>query len=252
LVITGYILPISVFIGFLLSSIWLVFFLLEDKEKPEPKSAITKTFVFGIISALAAAGLEKLFSLGAPLIGIAEYSITSIGINAFIEELVKFLVVFVFISRSCCFDEPVDRMVYMITAALGFAVAENFFFLMNAATAEEVIGLSVLRFIGATLMHALASGLLGYMWARRKLLFGLILATAIHAIFNLLVLGFGPEFYPTVFLVLIAFILFYQFDKIKAYYHEKQKRGKQLVVSGGGERRPAHHRRLPDGRRYHH
>ena len=224
--IIDYILPISVFLGFLLSSTWLVFFLLEDREKPEPKTAITKTFVLGIISALAAAGLEKLFSLTAPLLEITEYSFASIGINAFIEELVKFLVVFVFISRSRYFDEPVDRMVYMITAALGFAVAENFFFLINASTTEEIIGLSVLRFIGATLMHALASGILGCLWARKKLLFGLIIATVIHMAFNLLVLGFGPEFYPTVFLVLIAFILFYQFDKIKAYYHEKQKRGK--------------------------
>jgi len=252
LVITDYILPVSVFLGFFLSSAWLVFFLLEDKEKPEPKTAITKTFVLGIISALAAAGFEKLFPLAAPFLKIAEYSAVSIGANSFIEEFVKFLVVFVFISRSRYFDEPVDRMVYMITAALGFAVAENFFFLMNASTTEEIIGLSVLRFIGATLMHALASGLLGYLWARKKLIFGLVIATAIHTVFNLLVLGFGPEFYPTVFLVLVAFILFYQFDKIKAYYHEKQKRGKQLVVSGGGERRPAHHRRLPDGRRYHH
>lgn len=223
--ITDYIIPLSALLGFILSSVWLVFFLLEDKEKPEPKTAITKTFILGILSALAAVGIEKLFSVAAPLFGIAEYSVLSIGANALIEELVKFLTVFIFVSHSRYFDEPIDRMVYMITAALGFAVAENFFFLINASTPEELIGISILRFIGATLMHSLSSGILGNFWAKEKILSGIAFATVIHVIFNLLVLNFGPEFYPTIFLVLIAFILFYQFDKIKTYYYEKQKRG---------------------------
>lgn len=223
--ITDYIIPLSALLGFILSSVWLVFFLLEDKEKPEPKTAITKTFILGILSALAAVGIEKLFSVAAPLFGIAEYSVLSVGANALIEELVKFLTVFIFVSHSRYFDEPIDRMVYMITAALGFAVAENFFFLINASTPEELIGISILRFIGATLMHSLSSGILGNFWAKEKILSGIAFATVIHVIFNLLVLNFGPEFYPTIFLVLIAFILFYQFDKIKTYYYEKQKRG---------------------------
>jgi RsiW-degrading membrane proteinase PrsW (M82 family) len=225
LAITDYIIPLSALLGFILSSVWLVFFLLEDKEKPEPKTAITKTFILGILSALAAVGIEKLFSVAAPLFGIAEYSVLSVGANALIEELVKFLTVFIFVSHSRYFDEPIDRMVYMITAALGFAVAENFFFLINASTPEELIGISILRFIGATLMHSLSSGILGNFWAKEKILSGIAFATVIHVIFNLLVLNFGPEFYPTIFLVLIAFILFYQFDKIKTYYYEKQKRG---------------------------
>jgi len=218
--VTEYLLPISIVIGFGLSAIWLVFFLLEDKDKPEPGLLITKTFAIGMISALGAAALERLFSVSNPVLGITEYSVLSLGVNAFIEEFVKFLVVFVFISRSRFFDEPIDRMVYMITAALGFAVTENFFFLMNASSTEEIVGLSVLRFIGATLMHALSAGILGYFWAKKKLIFGLAIATIIHTLFNILVLNLGPEFYPTSFLIFIAFILFYEFDKIKMH-HEK-------------------------------
>ena len=205
--ITDYIIPLSALLGFILSSVWLVFFLLEDKEKPEPKTAITKTFILGILSALAAVGIEKLFSVAAPLFGIAEYSVLSIGANALIEELVKFLTVFIFVSHSRYFDEPIDRMVYMITAALGFAVAENFFFLINASTPEELIGISILRFIGATLMHSLSSGILGNFWAKEKIFSGIAFATVIHVIFNLLVLNFGPEFYPTIFLVLCLHVV---------------------------------------------
>lgn len=216
-----YLLPISIFLGFGLSAVWLVFFLLEDKEKPEPKLAITKTFAIGMVSAMGAAALEKIFLMAAPAIGLSEYFAVSIGVNSFIEELVKFLVVFAFIRQSRYFDEPIDRIIYMIVAALGFAVTENFFFLMNTSTVQEIIGLSVLRFIGATLMHALSSGILGYFWTRRKLLGGLAIATGIHISFNLLILNAGPEFYPTIFLMFIAFILFYEFDRIKGYRHEK-------------------------------
>lgn len=219
-----YAVPSAIFIGLALSSIWLVFFLLEDKDKPEPKLLITKTFIIGMISALAAAAIEKIFGLLCVDLGLSDYSLFSLSGNAFIEEFIKFVVVFVFISASKYFDEPVDRMIYMIAAALGFATVENFFFLSNAVSISELAGLSILRFVGATLMHALASGALGYMWARRKIISGLVIATAIHTAFNYLVLEKGPELWPTGFLLLIAFILFYEFDRIKRYYYERKKR----------------------------
>ena len=215
--------PLAIFLSLIMSAIWLVFFLLEDKKKPEPKIIITQTFVIGIISALATVGIGKLIAYIILPLGIIPHSIASISIYAFIEELVKFLAVFIFISRSRHFDESIDRMIYMIIAALGFAAAENFFFLLNTASAPEMITLATLRFIGATLMHVLSSGLLGYMWAKHRISIGLILATAVHIIFNLLVLTFGPQYYPTIFLVLASFVLFYQFDIIKTYYYEKQK-----------------------------
>jgi len=219
-------LPVAVFLGFFLSAIWLVFFLLEDKQKPEPKIAITKTFILGMVSALAAAGISKAFLYIAPALGVIDYSVMSIGVHALIEELVKFLAVFIFISQTRYFDEPIDRIIYMITAALGFAVVENFFFIMGAASLAEIIKISVLRFVGATLMHSLSSGILGSMWAQGRLLLGIILATLIHVAFNLLILDFGPKFYPTIFLVFVAFVLFYEFDRIKTYFYEKQTRKK--------------------------
>lgn len=219
-----YAIPSAIFIGLALSSIWLVFFLLEDKEDPEPKLIITKTFIIGMISALAAAAIEKVFGELCVNLQFSDYSLFSLSGNAFIEEFIKFLVVFIFISASKYFDQPIDRMIYMISAALGFATVENFFFLSNALSVTELAGLSVLRFVGATLMHALASGVLGYAWARRRIIIGIILATVIHVIFNFLVLTKGPELWPTGFLLLISFILFYEFDRIKKYYYERKKR----------------------------
>lgn len=219
----SYLVPTAVFIGFLLSSAWLTFFLLEDREKPEPTRAILKAFLVGMLSALSAIGLEKIFLSLSPAIGLESHSLGIVVGNSFIEEFSKFAVIFVFVSAAKYFDEPVDRMIYMIIAGLGFATTENFFFLSNAASSSELVGLTVLRFAGATLMHALTSGMLGYYWARRMIVFGILIATVVHSVFNWLVLSFGPEFYPTTFLVTISFVLFYEFDRIKAYYHERKK-----------------------------
>ena len=118
------------------------------------------------------------------------------------------------------FDEPVDAMIYMIVAALGFAAVENI------AAAAKGSGLAFettsLRFIGATLLHTISSGLLGYYWAkeiitkRRVFLYiGFALATVLHVIFNYLILNYEPVVVPTTFLIVAALLILYDFEKLK-------------------------------------
>ena len=136
----------------------------------------------------------------------------------------KFLVVLLFIRKSRFLDEPIDLMIYMITAALGFAAVENLFFFNSVRSIEELIGLASLRFVGATLMHALASGILGYLWAKRRLIFGLISVSLLHAVFNYLILKLGPTIFPTILLVVMAIAMFADFDKLKEYYERRKFR----------------------------
>lgn len=217
------IIPLASFIGLILSSIWLVFFLLEDRVRPEPKLIITKTFVIGMVSALAAAGIEKLLSILYIANSIGDYSMTAIFSNAFAEEFVKFMVVWIFISIYKEFDEPIDYMIYMIVAALGFAMVENIFFLSAATGLSQMIGISILRFVGATLMHALSSGIHGSFWAKGLAPIGLIIATLIHGTFNVLVMKTSPELIPITFLIVVAFVVLHEFDKIKEYYYERKR-----------------------------
>ena len=122
-------------------------------------------------------------------------------------------------------------MIYMIAAALGFATVENIFIIsttlnsFSLADITQTISTISLRLIGATLLHALASALVGYYWALgilRKSLFsyvtiGIILATLIHAVFNYLVLSFQENLliYPSLFLLTAAFFIFNDFEKLK-------------------------------------
>jgi RsiW-degrading membrane proteinase PrsW (M82 family) len=203
-------------IGLLLGIVWLSFFLLEDNEKPEPKKMLFITFVLGLASAWFAIGLEQIFAVKSATLGFADYSRVSLLVNSAIEELTKFGVVWIFLRKSKFFDEPIDRMIYLITAALGFATMENLLFLLSSTiNANDFINLALLRFIGATLMHAIASGFFGYFWSRRKIVWGVIGAILIHAGFNEMILKSGPALAPTIFLIVLAFLLFYYFDKLR-------------------------------------
>jgi RsiW-degrading membrane proteinase PrsW (M82 family) len=211
---------LSIVLGLLPAIVWLVFFLQEDRRRPEPRSLILSTFIWGGLVTFVVLQTQIFYSRLVLPLGIKNFSPISIFVLAGLEELLKFLVVFLWVGKRKDFDEPIDAMVYMIVASLGFATVENV-----ASVSRSVIGfeLVTLRFIGANLLHALSSGLVGYYWARglmnnnvgRSIAIGLFLATAIHSAFNGLVLIFGPALYVTVFLVFVGFFILHDFEKLK-------------------------------------
>lgn len=208
---------VPVILGTAPALFWLVFFLFEDKKNPEPRSLIAGIFVVGALSALAAAVIQLIVQDALfPAFLISDPSIISLFIFAFIEEAIKFLAAYLIVSRNSNFDEPVDAMIYTITAALGFAALENSVFIASPTGAP--FETMMFRFVGATLLHALASGLVGFYWVRRRLFFGLFIATILHLVFNILVIEFNAApLYASIVLVFASFFLFYDFDILKAY-----------------------------------
>lgn len=213
-----------VLLGSLPSIIWLGYWLRKDVH-PEPKALITKVLLVGIMLSPLAIVFQLLF---AQLTG----STTGPGFYlwaAFVEEVVKYLAVYFVVLRSPEFDEPVDAMIYMLTAAMGFAAMENIL-VINRVIGDGIgatLGIWSLRFAGATLLHALSSALLGYFIAlawfsfdHRKMLFviGLALATVFHWTFNLFISQMQQSFsllFSTVLLMVMAFLISILFDKIR-------------------------------------
>ncbi|MDP3991657.1 MAG: PrsW family glutamic-type intramembrane protease [Candidatus Colwellbacteria bacterium] len=202
-------------LGLLPAVLWLIFFLREDATRPEPKRMIIYVFIGGALAAgvsvIPEFYLQKYFP---PSIGEPSYASPLLAAFAFIEELTKFLIVYLIIKKSKYFDEGVDGMIYMITAGLGFAAVEN---ILNLIGAESVFETFTLRAIGATLLHAMASGILGFHWVRGYLIPGIVAATLLHWGFNYLVLLFqNIEIYTTGLLLLAAIFLFHDFEILKA------------------------------------
>lgn len=207
-------------LGLLPSFAWLVFYLEEDPH-PEPKPLIFETFLAGSLVTFIVLGLQSLFNNFVTPYGVAQYSFLAfLGLSA-IEELFKFLAARTVIDQHLNdLDEPVDAMIYLIVAALGFAAVEN----IAAATKAQELAFetTTLRFIGATLLHTLSSGLLGYYWARSiiqnniyRLYTGFAFATLLHTVFNYLILRYEPAVIPTTFLMVAAMFILYDFEKLK-------------------------------------
>lgn len=214
----------AITLGLLPSFIWLIFFLKEDIH-PEPKKAVVKVFLAGALMTIPTVALQMVLQKYAGYYGIGQYSISLFLIFAAIEESLKFFAAYYLINKSKLFDEPVDAMIYMITAALGFAAMENILALLDGIIWQEMavdtaLTLMVLRFVGATLLHALSSATIGYYWAKdlkgSGIIAGIIFASLLHGFFNYLILEFNTVLvYPTIFLIIFAFVIFWDFEKIK-------------------------------------
>ena len=191
---------VSIFFGILPGIIWLLFYLREDVH-PEPKRLILQVFLLGALSAPIALVTEGVLNKILNNFGDKVSLWVLLVLMAAIEEIVKYLVVWFRMSKDRNFDEPIDAMVYMVVAALGFATAENIFFSSSAFADSAILGIGVIsaRFIGSTLLHTLSSSIIGYGLALnmhsfpQKRLFLMtsvfIEAILLHALFNYVILS---------------------------------------------------------------
>lgn len=223
---------IYVIFGVLPSLIWLLFYLRRDSH-PESNQMVLKIFFYGMTAALPAILLEMgilniLRELKLSLILLTFLNVF-IGV-ALVEELLKYLVVKEKVLGHREFDEPIDVVLYMIIAALGFAAAENILILFSLGPTfllEEVLTISFLRFLGATLLHALSSGTLGYFLTLsirdtkkkgRVLISGVGIATFLHGLYNFSIMelaGILSWLIPIIILISLAIFLIFAFKRLK-------------------------------------
>ena len=180
--------------------ICLFFWLLEDRCQPEPKRFIFFAFLGGMIGVIVALPLERYVA------GFISSGFTLFLCWATIEELLKFGAAYFIALRFAVYDEPLDAVIYMVTAALGFSALENALFLWTPLQQGDLMRALVtedLRFMGATLLHTLASVTIGISLAlsfykpasvRKMYAFvGVILAITLHTLFNFFILEQGSS-----------------------------------------------------------
>ena len=216
----------TLIVGLIPGFIWLLFYLKEDLH-PEPKRLLLLTFlagaVFSVLALAAQLGLNALL----PALGVATLSPLALLGLAAIEECTKFAAAYCAIHKNPDFDEPVDAMIYMVVAALGFATVENIGALHGLTPHVGFLGdlfeTVSLRFVGATLLHTLTSGLIGYFWAvsirdfnsHKFVAWGLLVATVLHAAFNYLILLYDSFAYPVLLVLIVGFFVLNDFEKLR-------------------------------------
>jgi RsiW-degrading membrane proteinase PrsW (M82 family) len=217
--------------GIIPAVIWLLFWLREDSARPEPRGLIMLTFFAGMLAVPLVIPFER-------FVQMPESRTLTFILWATLEELFKFGVAYIVALRRKEDNEPIDPIIYMMTAALGFAAIENAIFIFHPLFmgnyTESLITGSV-RFIGASLLHTIASASIGvamglsfYLGRISKkidLFLGIIFAITLHSIFNLFIIKeeSGITFATLGFVWISIVILMLFFEIVKKIYPVQNK-----------------------------
>jgi protease PrsW len=235
---------IAILGGFIPAILWLWFWLQEDKQNPEPKKIIIKTFFLGMIAVPFAVVFQYVVSrfffnnLEIQEMFVVSFFLGLIGIFIFalIEEIVKYIAA----NKSGLSDkannEPIDPVIYMITAAIGFSALENTLYILNPLLLNDTTTAFItgnFRFIGATLLHIASSAIFGiflsFYYSQKKkfkapyIFWGILFATVLHTIFNLFIIK-GKEFTGIAFLTvwIITIVIIISLEKLKTLFKKKK------------------------------
>lgn len=217
------ILGLAFLVGVIPSLLWLWFWLKEEQD-PEPKGLLAIVFILGMMSVVAVLPIEKFIQ------GLVDSHNAQIILWASAEEILKYLAVLIVLYKTNHAHKPVEWPIYMITAALGFAALENALFLikpLSVSGATVALLTGQLRFMGSTLLHTIASGVLGIAigvsWRTEGLrkfwhvFLGFIAAIALHSAFNFFIIrNDGNDFLKVfAFLWVVTIIVMLLFEKIR-------------------------------------
>ncbi|MGB5334850.1 MAG: PrsW family glutamic-type intramembrane protease [Woeseiaceae bacterium] len=179
---------------------WGAYHYHKDRHLPEPVGNLVLCFMLGLLAAGASQGLymaleplglhHDAYALAASnSVGLFAYSMLIIGP---IEEITKLLPFAVLVIRFRAFDEPMDGLIYASFIGLGYATAENFSYLDYLTPLEAAA-----RGFAGPVVHILFASIWALWISRahlagapilRPALVGFALASALHGLYDFLVL----------------------------------------------------------------
>ncbi len=194
---------------------FLTFILRHDRAEPEPIMMVLKIMLLGALSIIPAA-IIQLAVLGQPFFqggGIIGAALESFLVVAPSEELVKLAVVLIFAWSNRNFNERFDGIIYTGAAAIGFALAENIFYVLDLG-----LTVGILRAVTAIPGHTFTGVLMGYFVGKAKfsetasarngnIIKGFLIAYSLHALYNTLVLSDTAAALLMVPLVIFYFVI---------------------------------------------
>lgn len=138
----------------------LSYFYLKDQYESEPLSLVFKMFIFGALLVFPLMFIQYVLSAEDLLQGDFSKAFLTVGL---LEEFFKWFILYYTIFQHIAFDEPYDGIIYSVSVSLGFATAENIFYLI-ANGLQDAIGRALLPVSS----HALFGVIMGYYIGKAK------------------------------------------------------------------------------------
>ncbi|MCM3666686.1 glutamic-type intramembrane protease PrsW [Mesobacillus subterraneus] len=167
----------------------LSYFYLKDQYDSEPLSLVFKTFIFGALLVFPLMFIQ--YVLAAEGIFQGDY-IKAFGTVGLMEEFFKWFILYYTIFQHISFDEPYDGIIYGASVSLGFASAENIFYLV-ANGLQDAIGRALLPVSS----HALFGVIMGYYIGKAKfsagsikkwIMLSLLVPVLLHGVYDFILM----------------------------------------------------------------
>jgi RsiW-degrading membrane proteinase PrsW (M82 family) len=168
----------------------LSYFYLKDEYEAEPISYVLRTFIYGALLVFPIMFIQHVLE--------TENLIKSELVDAFLsssllEEYVKWFILYYAIYQHVEFDEPFDGIVYGASVSLGFATAENIFYLIGNGI-EHALSRALLPVSS----HAMFGVIMGFYLGKAKftdtlkykgIIIALILPFLLHGIYDYILIS---------------------------------------------------------------
>lgn len=134
----------------------VAFVLYTDRKSREPVKNVVLCLLSGILTISVAGYFENLV--------MPYFSNNTIltFVWAFIEELSKIAIFFLFIFDNKHYDDIYDGIVYMMLIALSFAGLENIMYAFSESTINDSISLALMRDFTTVPLHVICGIVIGY------------------------------------------------------------------------------------------
>lgn len=207
----------------------ILFYVYYKDDNKEPFKLLLRLFIAGTLSCGIVVLLSDLLSnlsiIFSPtskkgFIGMIIYSF--IGV-ALVEEITKWVMVYIFGYHSREFDEPYDGLVYAVFVSLGFAFIENIMYVM----VSNNIYTALVRALCAVPSHACDAIFMGYHLSIAKeysiknnkkekmkhLLLSILMPTLLHGVYDYCLIT-GYRFLVIIFLLFIVLMYYISISRL--------------------------------------
>ena len=218
----------------ILPAVVLVLYAYKQDQFPEPPRIVFKTFLFGCATVLA-------IDLVIPLLddyskeyfkGETYLFFQNFIRAAFVEEFFKACVIIFYCTRKTAFDEPMDGVIYGISASLGFAAYENIDYVLYFEK-DPSFDIALIRAFTAIPMHAICGIIMGFLISQSifekkhnylNLFLALFIPVGMHGLYNF-------SFSSTLISYQVAYFILIIFS-IRAYliFKNLKIRQKQSII----------------------
>ncbi len=207
---------IALFCISILPVLVLIIYIYNKDKNKEPIKLLRKIFIGGIFSFVPILICEGIFSSFFDIYNYKNlfmlFLTTFLGIGL-IEEVFKWVVVYIFTFKNKDFDEVYDAIVYAVCSSLGFACIENILYII---TSDITTG--IYRAVTAVPVHACNGIVMGYYLGLAKkrsvnndeksnkyLILSLLMPILAHTIYDFLLLSHNKTLVFIWFVMYVAF-----------------------------------------------